>query len=62
MKLARAMISEPSGSDKSEKRDSDVKTLAVSRVAPLPLFFAMAEKTAKVAMGDTTGEMYAATH
>jgi len=55
------MISEPSGSDSKENKESEVKTFAVSSVVS-PFFFAMIEKTAKVRMGDTTGEIYALTN
>ena len=54
------MIRDPRGSVRRVKRESEVKTLAVSKVAPPSLLRASTEKTAKVAMGETTGEMYAA--
>jgi hypothetical protein len=59
MKLARAMMRDPSGSVNNEKRESDVNTLAVSSVFPPPPFLASIEKTANVKIGDATGETYA---
>jgi hypothetical protein len=55
MKVAKAMIREPRGSESRVKRESEVNTLAVSKVAPLPLFFARMVKTAKVRIGAMTG-------
>jgi hypothetical protein len=39
------------------KRESDVKTVAVSKVLAPPLFAASIEKTAKARIGDTIGDM-----
>ena len=59
MKVTKVIMSDWRGSDKRVKRDSEVKTRAVSRVVPLLLFRAMMEKTANVTIGAATGVMYA---
>jgi hypothetical protein len=52
-----AMMSELRGSARRVKRESDVKTVAVSKVLAPPLFAASIEKTAKARIGDTIGDM-----
>jgi hypothetical protein len=59
MNVARVMIRDCKGSDRRVNRDSEVKTLAVSRVTPLLLFRAMIENTANVTIGAATGVIYA---
>lgn len=49
------MMREERGSVRSEKRESEVKILAVSKVEPSDFFCAMTEKTAKVRIGAMTG-------
>jgi hypothetical protein len=56
------MISDPRGSARSAKSESEVKTRAVSRVVLPPLFFAKMEKTAKVRIGAKTWVTYARCH
>lgn len=57
IKEERAMMSDPSGSVRSVNSESEVKTVAVSRVLLPSLFCAMIEKTANARIGDTIGEM-----
>jgi hypothetical protein len=59
IKVTSVMMSDCRGSDKRVNKESEVKTLAVSRVTPLLLFRAMTEKTANVTIGAATGVMYA---
>jgi hypothetical protein len=54
-----AIISELSGSASSVNKESDVKTVAVSRVLAPLLLAASIENTAKARIGDTIGDMYA---
>jgi hypothetical protein len=58
-KDASVIISDCKGSARREKSESEVKTRAVSRVAPLWLLREMTENTAKVRIGAATGVMYA---
>lgn len=51
------IMSEPRGSDRSVKSESDVNTFAVSSVLAPLLFCATTENTAKARTGDTIGEM-----
>jgi len=51
------MMSDPNGSDNKVKRDRDVNTFAVSSVVVPSLFCAKIENTAKVRIGDATGEI-----
>lgn len=55
MKFVKAMISDPSGSERSVNSERDVKTRFVSSVLPLPLLRARTENTVKVRIGATTG-------
>lgn len=55
MKLAKDMIRDPRGSDKSVKSDRDVNTLAVSSVSPSPLFRARTENSVNVRIGAAIG-------
>jgi hypothetical protein len=59
MNVSKVMIRDCKGSDRRVNSDSEVKTLAVSRVTPLLLFRAMTENTAKVTIGAATGVIYA---
>jgi hypothetical protein len=54
-----AIIRELSGSARSVNRESDVKTVAVSRVLEPSFLAASIENTAKARIGDTIGEIYA---
>jgi hypothetical protein len=57
MSADNAIIKELRGSARRVKRDSDVKTVAVSNVLPPLLFAASSENTMNARMGETMGEM-----